>query len=91
MDIDLEALYNEEHEIANALNTVSDSFPAIGIVIPVLGIIITMGSGSEGAETVGAHVAAALVGTFLGALLSYEVAVHFLEISFLCLKLRAHI
>ncbi|MFA7325593.1 MAG: flagellar motor stator protein MotA [Ignavibacteriae bacterium HGW-Ignavibacteriae-4] len=74
MDIDLEALHKEEHEVAHALNTVSDAFPAIGIVAAVLGVIITMGSVSEGAETVGAHVAAALVGTFLGVLLSYGIA-----------------
>jgi chemotaxis protein MotA len=74
MDIDIEALHKEEHEIAHALNTVSDAFPAIGIVAAVLGVIITMGSVSEGAETVGAHVAAALVGTFLGVLLSYGIA-----------------
>jgi chemotaxis protein MotA len=74
MEIDLESLHKEEHEIAHALNTVSDAFPAIGIVAAVLGVIITMGSVSEGAETVGAHVAAALVGTFLGVLLSYGIA-----------------
>lgn len=74
MDLDLEALHKEEHEVAHALNTVSDAFPAIGIVAAVLGVIITMGSVSEGAETVGAHVAAALVGTFLGVLLSYGIA-----------------
>lgn len=74
MDIDLESLHKEEHEVAHALNTVSDAFPAIGIVAAVLGVIITMGSVSEGAETVGAHVAAALVGTFLGVLLSYGIA-----------------
>lgn len=74
MDIDIEALHKEEHEIAHALNTVSDAFPAIGIVAAVLGVIITMGSVSEGAETVGAHIAAALVGTFLGVLLSYGIA-----------------
>lgn len=74
MDLDLEALHREEHEVAHALNTVSDAFPAIGIVAAVLGVIITMGSVSEGAETVGGHVAAALVGTFLGVLLSYGIA-----------------
>lgn len=74
MDIDLESLHKEKHEVAHALNTVSDAFPAIGIVAAVLGVIITMGSVSEGAETVGAHVAAALVGTFLGVLLSYGIA-----------------
>lgn len=71
MTIDLDTLHEEEHKPAAALSTISDSLPAIGIVAAVLGVIITMGSVSEGAETVGAHVAAALVGTFLGVLLSY--------------------
>ena len=38
-----------------------------------MGIIITMGAISEGAESVGHHVAAALVGTFLGVLMSYGI------------------
>jgi len=73
MDRDLEAMHEEEHTVINSLNTVADAFPGIGIVAAVLGVIITMGSISEGAETVGANVAAALVGTFLGILLSYGV------------------
>ncbi len=71
MDIDLEALHQEELRPPAALNTVSDALPGLGIVAAVLGVIITMQSISEGAETVGANVAAALVGTFLGVLLSY--------------------
>ncbi|MFP4529545.1 MAG: flagellar motor stator protein MotA [Candidatus Kapaibacterium sp.] len=73
MDIDLEALHEEEMQPPNSLNTVSDAFPALGIVAAVLGVIITMQSINKGAETVGANVAAALVGTFLGVLLSYGV------------------
>lgn len=73
MDRDLEAMNEEEHTAILSLNTVADAFPGIGIVAAVLGVIITMGSINEGAATVGANVAAALVGTFLGILLSYGV------------------
>ncbi len=71
MDIDLHALHEEEAIPPAALTLVSDAFPALGIVAAVLGVIITMQSISAGAETVGANVAAALVGTFLGILLAY--------------------
>jgi chemotaxis protein MotA len=39
----------------------------------VLGIIVTMGSLDAGPEEIGHHIAAALVGTFLGVLLSYGI------------------
>jgi chemotaxis protein MotA len=55
------------------VSTVADAFPGLGIVAAVLGIIITMGAINEGAETVGANVAAALVGTFFGVLMSYGI------------------
>ncbi len=71
MDIDIQALHEEESIPPASLTIVSDAFPGLGIVAAVLGVIITMQSISEGAETVGANVAAALVGTFLGILLSY--------------------
>ncbi len=71
MDIDLEALHEEEHVPPAAMQVLADSFPGLGIVAAVLGIITTMGSINAGAETVGKMVAGALVGTFLGVLLSY--------------------
>jgi chemotaxis protein MotA len=71
MDIDLEALHKEESFAPDALNTVSDAFPGLGIVAAVLGVVVTMQSINQGAEAVGHHVAAALVGTFLGVLLCY--------------------
>ena len=71
MDMDLEGLHEEEHNVVHSIVTMGDALPGIGIVAAVLGIIITMGSINEGAEAVGHHVAAALVGTFLGVLLSY--------------------
>lgn len=73
MDIDLEVLHESEAVPPTAVSTVADAFPGLGIVAAVLGIIITMGSINEGAETVGANVAAALVGTFFGVLMSYGV------------------
>lgn len=73
MDADLEVMHDEESYPPKAVNVVAEAFPGLGIVAAVLGIVITMGSISEGAETVGHHVAAALVGTFLGVLLSYGV------------------
>lgn len=96
MDLDLNALHEEEHLVTSALTMVSDAFPGIGIVAAVLGVIITMGSISAGADAVGANVAAALVGTFLGILLSYGIVgplaksieyVHYHESKYLgCIK-----
>lgn len=71
MDVDLEALHEEEEVIPSAVQTLADAFPGLGIVAAVLGIIVTMGSINQGAEAVGHHVAGALVGTFLGVLISY--------------------
>jgi chemotaxis protein MotA len=71
MDMDLEVIHAEELSIPAAVNTVADAFPGLGIVAAVLGVVVTMGSITAGAEAVGAHVAAALVGTFVGVLLAY--------------------
>ena len=45
--------------------------PGFGIVAAVLGIVVTMASINGPIEQIGHHVAAALVGTFLGILISY--------------------
>lgn len=71
MDMDLEAHHEEEAIPPGAVQTTADAFPGLGIVAAVLGIIVTMGAINEGAEAVGAKVAGALVGTFLGVLMSY--------------------
>jgi chemotaxis protein MotA len=54
-----------------ALSTMADSLPGLGIVAAVLGVVITMGALGGPPEEIGKHVAAALVGTFLGILLCY--------------------
>ena len=66
--------HHEEHMIpVGLLQKVGDALPGLGIVAAVLGIIVTMGSLDAGPEEIGHHIAAALVGTFLGVLLSYGV------------------
>jgi chemotaxis protein MotA len=49
----------------------ADALPGLGIVAAVLGVVVTMGSLGGPPEEIGTHVAAALVGTFLGILLCY--------------------
>lgn len=71
MDIEIKTYKIETHPTHALISKLGDAFPALGIVAAVLGIIVTMGSINAGAEAVGKHVAAALVGTFLGVLLSY--------------------
>ncbi|MGI6369126.1 MAG: flagellar motor stator protein MotA [Ignavibacteria bacterium] len=73
MDTDLERIHEEEHVPSAQMQVVADAFPGIGIVAAVLGIIVTMGSIDQGAAAVGHHVGAALVGTFLGVLMSYGI------------------
>ncbi|MGK9367361.1 flagellar motor stator protein MotA [Melioribacter sp. Ez-97] len=71
MDAEIETFELENKPVSETIGRVGDSLPGLGIVAAVLGVIITMGSINEGPEAVGHHVAAALVGTFLGVLLSY--------------------
>ncbi|MFO0752748.1 MAG: flagellar motor stator protein MotA [Thermodesulfovibrionales bacterium] len=71
LDTELEAHHEEALIPSNALSTVADGMPALGIVAAVLGVVITMGKISEPPEVLGHSIGAALVGTFLGVLLSY--------------------
>lgn len=71
IDTEIETFEIESKPVPASLSRVGDSLPGLGIVAAVLGIIVTMASIDKGAEVVGHHVAAALVGTFLGVLLSY--------------------
>jgi len=73
MDKDLEKHHEEEHAAQHALQTMADGLPAIGIVAAVLGVIKTMGSIDQPTEVLGGMIGGALVGTFLGVLLSYCV------------------
>jgi chemotaxis protein MotA len=74
MDVDLESHHKEASAPARTLLTIGDALPGLGIVAAVLGIVITMGAIDGPPEEIGHKVGAALVGTFLGILLSYGVA-----------------
>ncbi|WP_298675661.1 flagellar motor stator protein MotA [uncultured Sphingomonas sp.] len=73
MEADIERHHHEESGPQHALQVMADGLPAIGIVAAVLGVIKTMGSIDQPTEILGAMIGGALVGTFLGVLLSYCV------------------
>ncbi len=73
LENDIETHHNEISGPARALAVVADALPGLGIVAAVLGVVITMGALGGPPEQIGEKVAAALVGTFLGILLSYGV------------------
>lgn len=62
---------NHGKHIEHVMLVLADGMPALGIVAAVLGVITTMGSINEPVEILGGMIGAALVGTFLGVLLSY--------------------
>ena len=72
LELELETHHQECHEPAIAVQKVADALPGFGIVAAVLGIVNTMAT-LDGADTatIGHKVGAALVGTFLGILISY--------------------
>jgi chemotaxis protein MotA len=73
MDEDMKAHHEEALRPSAALSKIGDALPGLGIVAAVLGIVITMAHIDAPPEEIGHHVGAALVGTFLGILLSYGV------------------
>jgi chemotaxis protein MotA len=70
-DAELETHHAEDAQPIGLIRTAGDALPGLGIVAAVLGIVITMAHLDGGPEEIGHHVAAALVGTFLGILLCY--------------------
>ncbi len=72
LEYELETHHKEAAEPGHAVQRVADALPGFGIVAAVLGIVNTMAA-IDGADTgtIGRKVAAALVGTFLGILVSY--------------------
>ena len=74
MDEDLRVHHDDALKPSATLSTVGDALPGLGIVAAVLGVVITMGHIDAPPAEIGHHVGAALVGTFLGILLSYGFA-----------------
>ena len=71
LEVELTAKEQEHHAPIGVLSKTADALPGFGIVAAVLGIILTMAAIAGPPEQIGEKVAAALVGTFLGILLSY--------------------
>jgi chemotaxis protein MotA len=71
MEADIDRHHHEEMAPQHALQIMADGLPALGIVAAVLGVIKTMASIDQPTEILGAMIGGALVGTFLGVLLSY--------------------
>lgn len=71
LETDLETHHEEGSIVPGLLQRCSDALPGLGIVAAVLGIVVTMQHLDGPPEELGHHVGAALVGTFLGLLLSY--------------------
>jgi chemotaxis protein MotA len=71
LNAELKAMDDEHHAPIAVLSKTADALPGFGIVAAVLGIVITMGAIDGPVEEIGHKVGSALVGTFLGILLSY--------------------
>ena len=74
MDEEIETHHHEGEAPAHALMKVGDAMPAFGIVAAVMGVVHTMASADKPPAVLGEMIAQALVGTFLGILLSYGFA-----------------
>jgi len=71
LETEIKVIEEEHHAPSGVLSKTADGLPGFGIVAAVLGIVITMGAIDGPVEEIGHKVGAALVGTFLGILLSY--------------------
>lgn len=71
IDEELETHHQENDRVVQAVQSLADATPALGIVAAVLGVIKTMGSITEPPEVLGQLIGGALVGTFLGVFCAY--------------------
>lgn len=71
MDLEIETHHQESHQAPHVVAKVGDALPAFGIVVAVMGVVNVMGSVGEPPAVLGKMIGGALVGTFLGILLSY--------------------
>lgn len=73
MEEEIGTIRHDRLKAYSALTDVGDGLPALGIVAAVLGVVKAMGHIDESPEVLGGYIAAALVGTFVGILMSYAV------------------
>nr|WP_272492691.1 flagellar motor stator protein MotA [Pseudomonas sp. TMW22091] len=71
LEQELDAMHEALLLPSRSLHKVGEAMPGFGILAAIMGIIITMDSIGGSVAEIGAHVAAALVGTFLGIFFCY--------------------
>ncbi|MBP8277537.1 MAG: flagellar motor stator protein MotA [Propionivibrio sp.] len=71
MDMEIETHHHEVEVPGHVMSKTGDATPAFGIVVAVMGVVNVMGSVGEPPPVLGKMIGGALVGTFLGILLSY--------------------
>ncbi|QJP06617.1 flagellar motor stator protein MotA [Pseudomonas multiresinivorans] len=71
LEQELDAMEHALLQPSKSLHKVGEAMPGFGILAAILGIIITMGNIGGSVAEIGAHVAAALVGTFFGIFVCY--------------------
>ena len=71
MDIEIETHHHEVEVPGHVMSKTADALPAFGIVVAVMGVVNVMGSVGEPPPVLGKMIGGALVGTFLGILISY--------------------
>jgi chemotaxis protein MotA len=73
MDEEIQTIRHDKLKSYHALSTISEAFPALGIVAAVLGVIKAMAAIDQPPEVLGELIGSALVGTFAGIFFSYAV------------------
>lgn len=73
MDEEIQTIKHDSLKSYQAVQSISDALPALGIVAAVLGVIKAMGAITESPEVLGHLIGAALVGTFAGIFISYSI------------------
>jgi chemotaxis protein MotA len=71
MDVEIETHHHEAMVPGHVMSKVADAVPAFGIIVAVMGVVNVMGSVGEPPAILGKMIGGALVGTFLGILISY--------------------
>ncbi len=73
LEQELDAMEHALMQPSRSLHKIGEAMPGFGILAAIMGIVITMGNINGSVADIGAHVAAALVGTFLGIFVCYCV------------------
>ncbi|MDA8168221.1 MAG: flagellar motor stator protein MotA [Nitrospiraceae bacterium] len=71
MDLEIETRQDESLIPSKSVAKLADALPGLGIVAAVIGVVLTMGKIDQPPSVLGHSIGAALVGTFMGVLLSY--------------------